>query len=498
MNLARIGEFWARWRPDELAIKYAGVETTWRQLDSRTSDLAAGLAGKGITKGDRIGLLLTNCMEWIELTMAAWKLGALIVPINTRFTPAEVKFVVANAGAKLLFTNDGLVASTNTVESCEVIRVETMAPLYADGSTIVTADTAPDDAAFICYTSGTTGDPKGAVLTHGSFNAGSQSWAQALDLWPGDKLQLPFPLAFTGGLALWLYTYWSGGSLLLDNEVNIDRIFDNFEKERATGFMGVPTIFQMIVDHPRWKTADLSSWKKACSGGAVVPPSLLKAVQARGVPMLQMFSLTESSAAGTVLPSHDALRKVGSAGIPINHGSLKIADDDDNEVPIGEVGEILLKGPQIMAGYWNNPEASAAALRGGWLHTGDLGYVDDEGYLYVVDRKKDMLISGGLNVYPAELERLIANVPGVVEVAVVGVPDERWGETPLVIVFTNGAKVEANDVLQVCRDNLADFKLPRYFHVSETPLPRNMSGKILKRELKLQFADFPKTAQPIR
>lgn len=498
MNLARIGEFWARWRPDELAIKYAGVETTWRQLNTRTNDLAAGLAGKGIAKGDRVGLLLTNCMEWIELTMAAWKLGALIVPINTRFTPAEVKFVVANAGAKLLFTNDGLVASTTTVEGCEVIRVEAIAPLYADGSKIVTADTAPDDAAFICYTSGTTGDPKGAVLTHGSFNAGSQSWAQALDLWPGDKLQLPFPLAFTGGLALWLYTYWSGGSLLLDNEVNIDRIFDNFEKEKATGFMGVPTIFQMIVDHPRWKTADLSSWKKACSGGAVVPPSLLKAVQARGVPMLQMFSLTESSAAGTVLPSHDAFRKVGSAGIPINHGSLKIADDDDNEVATGEVGEILLKGPQIMKEYWNNPTASAAALRGGWLHTGDLGYVDDEGYLYVVDRKKDMLISGGLNVYPAELERLIANVAGVVEVAVVGVPDGRWGETPLVIVFANGAKVEAAEVLKVCRDNLADFKLPRYFHLSDTPLPRNMSGKILKRELKVQFADFPKTAQPIR
>jgi fatty-acyl-CoA synthase len=311
-------------------------------------------------------------------------------------------------------------------------------------------------------------------------------------------LQLPFPLAFTGGLALWLYTYWSGGSLLLDNEVNIDRIYDNFEKEKATGFMGVPTIFQMIVDHPRWKTADLSSWKKACSGGAVVPPSLLKAVQARGVPMLQMFSLTESSAAGTVLPSHDAFRKVGSAGIPINHGSLKIADDDDNEVATGEVGEILLKGPQIMKEYWNNPTATAAALRGGWLHTGDLGYVDDEGYLYVVDRKKDMLISGGLNVYPAELERLIANVPGVVEVAVVGVPDDRWGETPLVIVFANGAQVEANEVLKVCRDNLADFKLPRYFHLSDTPLPRNMSGKILKRELKVQFADFPKTATPIR
>ncbi|MBM3730717.1 MAG: long-chain fatty acid--CoA ligase [Actinobacteria bacterium] len=498
MNLARIGEFWARWRPEELSIKYAGVETTWRELDVRTSHLAAGLAGRGIAKGDRIGLLLTNCMEWIELTIAAWKLGALIVPINTRFTPAEVKFVTANAGAKLLFTNDGLADSAKTVEGCEVIRVEHIAPLYADGSTILTADTVPDDAAFICYTSGTTGDPKGAVLTHGSFNAGSQSWAQALDLWPGDKLQLPFPLAFTGGLALWLYTYWSGASLLLDNEVNIDRIYDNFEKERATGFMAVPTIFQMIVDHPRWKTADLSAWKKACSGGAVVPPSLLKAVQARDIPMLQMFSLTESSAAGTVLPSHDAFRKVGSAGIPINHGSLKIADDDDNEIATGEVGEILLRGPQVMKGYWNNPEATAAALRGGWLHTGDLGYVDDEGYLYVVDRKKDMLISGGLNVYPAELERLIANVPGVVEVAVVGVPDDHWGETPLVIVFTNGAKIEASDILDVCRDNLADFKLPRYLHVTQTPLPRNMSGKILKRELKIQFADFPKTARAIR
>ena len=497
MNLARIGEFWARWRPDELSIKYAGREVSWRELNDTTGSLAAGLAARGISKGDRIGLLLTNCLEWCQITMAAWKLGAVIVPINTRFTPAEVKFVVANAGAKILFTNSGLADAASTVENCDVVHVENMQPLFA-GGTVVTADTVPDDAAFICYTSGTTGDPKGAVLTHGSFDAGSQSWAQALDLWPGDKLQLPFPLAFTGGLALWLYTYWSGASLLLDNEVNIDRIYDNFEKERATGFMGVPTIFQMIVDHPRWKTADLSSWKKACSGGAVVPPSLLKAVQARGVPMLQMFSLTESSAAGTVLPSHDAFRKVGSAGIPINHGSLKIADDDDNEVATGEVGEILLKGPQVMKEYWNNPTATAAALRGGWLHTGDLGYVDDEGYLYVVDRKKDMLISGGLNVYPAELERLIANVPGVVEVAVVGVPDDRWGETPLVIVFSNGAKVEAADVLKICKDNLADFKLPRYFHLSETPLPRNMSGKILKRELKVQFADFPKTAQAIR
>lgn len=499
MNLASIGGYWARWRPNELAIKYAGVEYSWSDVDRRTSELAQGLRSRGISRGDRIALLLTNCIEWCELTMASWKLGAVIVPINTRFTPPEVEYVVRNAGAKMLFTNAGLKAATGAIGSdCTVHLVEDIAPMYETNPSVVTADTKIDEAAFICYTSGTTGDPKGAVLTHGSFEAGSRAWAVALGLKPEDRLVLPFPLAFTGGLALWLYSYWAGAATLLESVVDTDRIFDLFEHERATGFMAVPTIFQQIVDHPRWKTADISSWTKACSGGAVVPPSLLKAVQSRGVPMLQMFSLTESSAAGTVLPSDRALDKLGSAGIPVLHTELKIADDDDNEVPTGEVGEILLKGPQIMREYWNNPEASAAALRGGWLHTGDLGYVDDEGYLYVVDRKKDMLISGGLNVYPAEIERVLAALPGVIEVAVIGVPHERWGETPAVIVYTAGAEVTADAVLAKCKAELADFKLPRYFHVSDTPLPRNMSGKILKREMKIQYANLPQTSQPIR
>ena len=499
MNLAKIGEYWARWRPNDIAIKFGGVSTSWRELDTHTNELAAGLVERGIGRGDRIGLLLTNCLEWIELSVAAWKIGAVIVPINTRFTAPEVAYVVSDAGCKLLFTNEELGAATSEVfGSCPVIRVEELGQLFVSGGSAGIADTLDSEPSFICYTSGTTGDPKGAVLTHGSFNAASQSWAQALELTPKDKLILPFPLAFTGGLALCMFTYWSGGTLLLEPMVDTDRIFDLFEQEGATALMAVPVIHQQVVDHPRFATADLSTWRLACSGGAPVPPPLLKAVQARGIPMLQMFSLTESSAAGTVLPNADALRKVGSAGIPIIHGGLKIADDDDNEVPVGEVGEILLSGPHVMAGYWNNPEASIAALRGGWLHTGDLGRVDEEGYLYVVDRKKDMLISGGLNVYPAEIERVLAGMPGIIEVAVIGVPHEKWGEAPAVVVFTGGAEVKAEDVLARCKAQLADFKLPRYFHVSPTPLPRNMSGKILKRELKIELAHLPETSKAIR
>ena len=499
MNLAKIGEYWARWRPNDIAIKFGGISTSWRELDTHTNELAAGLVERGIGRGDRIGLLLTNCLEWIELSVAAWKIGAVIVPINTRFTAPEVAYVVSDAGCKLLFTNEELGAATSEVfGSCPVIRVEELGQLFVSGGSAGIADTLDSEPSFICYTSGTTGDPKGAVLTHGSFNAASQSWAQALELTPKDKLILPFPLAFTGGLALCMFTYWSGGTLLLEPMVDTDRIFDLFEQEGATALMAVPVIHQQVVDHPRFATANLASWRIACAGGAPVPPTLLKAVQARGIPMLQMFSLTESSAAGTLLPNADALRKVGSAGIPIIHGGLKIADDDDNEVPVGEVGEILLSGPHVMAGYWNNPEASIAALRGGWLHTGDLGRVDEEGYLYVVDRKKDMLISGGLNVYPAEIERVLAGMPGIIEVAVIGVPHEKWGEAPAVVVFTGGAEVKAEDVLARCKAQLADFKLPRYFHVSPTPLPRNMSGKILKRELKIELAHLPQTSKAIR
>jgi fatty-acyl-CoA synthase len=297
---------------------------------------------------------------------------------------------------------------------------------------------------------------------------------------------------------VFLFTYWAGARLVLEPGFDPDRAFDLFERERITAFLAVPVIIQTMVDHPRWAGADLASWRVACSGGAPVPESLLRAVQARGIPMLQGYSLTEGSAGVTVLPAHDALRRLGSAGLPVVHCEVRVVDEDDRPLPAGEVGEIAVRGPMVMQSYWRNPSASAETLRGGWLHTGDLGRLDADGYLYVVDRAKDMLISGGLNVYPAEIERVLAGLPGVVEVAVVGVPHDRWGETPAVVAYTGGAPLDGGAVMAACEAVLADYKLPRYLVVRDEPLPRNMSGKVLKRDLRAWYAERPDDLRPLR
>ncbi len=430
--------------------------------------------------------------------MAALKLDAIVVPMNVRFTATEVAYVAEDADCRVVVSEAAFQDALSKLDGRPVVTAEELDDHRRHGQSVAVAGGGGALPAFICYTSGTTGDPKGAVLTHDSWNAASQGWAQAMALGPDDRILLPFPLAFTGGLAVWLFTYWSGGCVVLEPGFDATRALELIEAERITGLFAVPVIYQSLIGHPRWADTDLSSWRVASSGGAAVPESIIRAVQARGVPMAQGYSLTEASAAGTVLAPHDALRKLGSAGLAVMHGRIMVADEDDRPVPPGELGEILVGGPQIMIGYWNRPAESRDALRNGWLHTGDIGRLDDDGYLYVVDRMKDMLISGGLNVYPAEIERLLAALPGIAEVAVIGVPDERWGETPAVIAVGDPELVTTSTVLDACSDVLADFKLPRYLVVRDEPLPRNMSAKIQKRVLVEEYRDLAATAEPIR
>lgn len=498
MHLADIGRYWAANRPDDVGLRFEGRDYSWRDLDRRTDELAAGLVELGVGPGDRVGILMLNRPEWCEVAMATLKLDAVAVPMNVRFTAPEVAYVVDDAGCRVVVGETALAAGLADVDPQRVVLADDLDRYRRAGAAAPPSTTDDTKPAFICYTSGTTGDPKGAVLTHGSWNAGSQGWAQAMALGRADRVLLPFPLAFTGGLAVWLFTYWAGGCVVLERAFDPTRALELIEAERITGLFAVPVIHQSLVDHPRWDATDLSSWRIASSGGAPVPESLLRAVQARGIPMAQGYSLTEASAAATVLAPNQALAKLGSAGLAVMHGSILVADADDRPLPSGEVGEILVGGPQIMSGYWNNPTASAAALRHGWLHTGDLGRVDDDGYLYVVDRAKDMLISGGLNVYPAEIERVLAALPGIVEVAVIGVPDRTWGETPAVIAVGDAALVTGDAITSACAGVLADFKLPRYLVVRDEPLPRNMSGKVQKRLLQDAYADLGSTAHPIR
>jgi fatty-acyl-CoA synthase len=500
ISLAGIVRYWARWQPHAVALTFERNRTTWYVLDQRTDALAAGLAHLGVGHGDRIGLMLLNRPELIEVCVAAWKLGAVPVPMNVRYTAPEVAYVVEDAGCKVVVGETALVDALRDVATRQpVLWADDMAAHYRFDIAPPPAAVQADDLATICYTSGTTGDPKGAMLTHRGWNATGQAWAQAMAFGQHDVMLLPFPVAFTGGFAVWQMAYWSGAHLVLERAFVPDRCIELLADEHVTGFLAVPAIFQALADHPRWEAVDLSAWRVACSGGAVVPPAILTRVQQRGIPMLQSYTLTESTASGTVLPARDALTKLGSASVAMIHGSVRIATEDGTPVGVDEVGEIQLRGPHVMAGYWNNPTAtSETILDGGWLRTGDLGRVDDDGYLYVVDRAKDMLITGGLNVYPAEIERVLSGLTGLVEVAVIGVPDERWGETPAVIAVGSPEAVTGAAVLAACADRLADFKLPRYLVVRDEPLPRNMSGKVLKRDLRVEYAWLPVTGTPIR
>jgi fatty-acyl-CoA synthase len=501
MNYAGICRFWARWQPDQVAIRFGEDEITWRDLDERTDRLAAGFADLGVGRGDRIGLLMLNRPEFLETCVATMKLGAMAVPMNVRFTPTEIAFLVADAGCAIVVTDATLAPAMAAAladrpelpvvlaEDFDSVRRPTEGPFPVTGG--------DDDPLYLCYTSGTTGNPKAAVLTHRSWDYASRARALQSQMSAADRVLLPFPLAFTGGLSVAMTTMWCGATLVLEPAFDASRALDLIEQQRISVFMAVPLIYQQMADLPRFGAADLSSLRIASTGGAAVPPALLQTYLDRDVIVVQTYALTEATAGGTTLPSHDGLRKLGSAGVPAMHSELRVVRHDGASCAVGEVGEIAIRGPEVMVGYWKNPEATAATLVEGWLRTGDLGYLDEEGYLFVVDRAKDMLISGGLNVYPAEIEKVLAALPGVTELAVIGVPDREWGETPAVIAVGDDAVTPAS-VLDACRGVLADFKMPRYLVVRTEPLPRNMSGKVLKRELRTAYRDLPSKATPIR
>ena len=501
--------YWARWQGGRTAIRFGDRELTWAQLSDRASSLAAGLADLGVGHGDRVGLLMSNRPEFIETVIACARLGAIVCPFNLRFTAPELAFVVGNADCTVVVTESvlrpGLSMALERAPQLSVLDADdgSLEQLSGAGRDVERevgrVAVAPGDPFFICYTSGTTGDPKGAVLTHQSWFYASMVRALQGGINLNDRILLPFPMAFTGGLALSLVAMWSGAQLVLEPAFDPARALHLIESQRITVFMAVPTIFQQMSLHPNFASTDLSSIRCASSGGATVPVPLLRTYLDRGITMTQTYTLTEVSASGITLPYHQALERVGSCGVPAMHSEARIVDEHGNEVPPGTVGEIAIRGPEVMSGYWRNPEATAAALRDGWCHTGDLGTMDADGYFYVVDRAKDMLISGGLNVYPAEIERQLAGLEGVVELAVIGVPDEKWGETPAVIAVAQpGSTITAERVLERCVGQLADFKLPRYLVVRSEPLPRNMSGKVLKADLRREYADLPSTASPIR
>lgn len=500
-NLALLGRFWARWQPDAVAIACDDEEVTWADLERSSDALAHGLVAGGLAPGDVVAVLLGNRVEFLEVNQAALKAGAMVAPLNLRLAPAEVAHQVAQSGASWLVTETALLpaveAAVEEVPGLRVVDVDDQGldALRRPGGPFPIAPRDPTDGAYLAYTSGTTGLPKGAVLTHGGVQGTGAVRNAVYGLTSADRVLCVAQLGVAGTLlATWSLTCLvAGATMVLERTFDASDSVALIEERRVTTMFAVPIFFERMAGQAHFGTADLSAFRHAVTGGASVTHELLRQFHARDIPLVQGYGMTESCAAGTFLSDRESEVRLGSSGIPLIGHEVRITDDDGRDRPPGEPGEILLRGPGVLREYHRAPEATAAALHGGWLHSGDIGYLDDTGYLYVVDRKKDMVITGGFNVYPAEVERALAGLGGL-DLCVIGVEDERWGETPVLVVHAEAGELDLDAVRSTLVRTLADFKRPRHVVVSDAPLPRSALGKLVKHELRQRYPVLPPSA----
>ncbi|HEY0578622.1 MAG TPA: long-chain fatty acid--CoA ligase [Pseudonocardia sp.] len=488
----------ARMSPRSTALIFQGRASSYAEFAVRTTKLADQLRKSGVAAGDRVAYLGPNHPAFVETMFAAHLLGAIFVPLNFRLTAPEIDYLLDDSGATALIYGgqcaDVVRALSGAAQLRRVVALESPAPgeaeyerWLAEGAEApIDVPVSPDDVALILYTSGTTGRPKGAMLTHANVIWNTYNLLIGVDV-SGDEVTLiAAPLFHVAALGQTLLpTFIKGGCSLLTSSWDVDSCFDLIERHRVTLLFGVTTMLAALARSPRWESADLSSLRGLLSGGAAIPASLIHAYQRRGLVFCQGYGLTETAPGATLLEAGESVRKAGSAGVPVFFGEVRVVRADATDAAAGEPGEVLVKGPNVTPGYWRNPEATAAALTdGGWFHTGDVAKFDDEGHLYIVDRVKDMFISGGENVYPAEVENVIFGHPAVAEVAVIGVPDEKWGEAGKAFVICRpGTGLNRHELREFLLPRLAKYKIPVHVQVVDD-LPRTASGKIQKAALR--------------
>ena len=499
--------FWltrrAQLTPARTALVFEGRSWTYRELNEQVDRCATSLLDLGVCHGDRVAALTINVPEFLEVLFACGKLGAVFVPLNFRLAGPELSFIVNDAGVHTIVVGGEFTALVDSVRSELCVRHYLALQASEGGDWLVYDDVvsraaalasdnevSTDETAIIMYTSGTTGRPKGAMLTHGNMLWNNINAALAFDTLEDDITLVCAPLFHIGGLNVTtLITMLKGGTVVLLRAFDPAKVLDLIEEQRITTMFGVPAMFLFMSQVPGFADRDLSSVRTFICGGAPVPEPLIRVYLDRGIPFVQGYGLTETAPFGSLLPKQDSLRKLGSAGLPPMFTEVRVVDDRMEDVKAGEIGEVVIKGPNVMKGYWNRPDATAEAItHGGWFHSGDLGVLDDEGYLFLKDRMKDMIISGGENIYPAEVESVLSDHPSVADVAVIGMPDAKWGETVVaVVVKAEGAQLSPQDVIDFANGRMARYKLPRQVVFTDL-LPRNPAGKVLKRELRDQFA----------
>ena len=497
-------------QPGNVAIVDGEVRLTWLDLHDRVARLAAALRDRGLTPGARVAMLADNSHHYVEFYLAAAWAGGAAVPLNHRLANAEMSHVLCDSGAEILIIDQHHVARLPALlEDAPCLR-EVLTIGVPEGSLgsvdielalakAVPADEARgslDEVVGIFYTGGTTGLPKGVMLTHQNMWASAWSFAIHVGIGTQSTSLCSTPLFHVSAMAALVPFLMVGGRVVILPRFSTSEAIDAIQRHRVTVMNGVPTMARMLLEDPRFATADLSSLQTVMFGGAPLPDALLDAF-AGAVPharMMPAYGMTELTACATILTDRPDAAARGSAahrssGPAVVGCDIRIVGPDDCEVPRGELGEICARGAIVMKGYWNRPDLTEATVRDGWMHTGDVGRMDAEGYVFIVDRLKDMIISGGENVYSAEVENALMQMPGVAECAVIGVPDERWGERVHAVVRPlAGATLDAPAVVAHCRTLIAGYKTPRSVEIRSAPLPLSAANKILKSELRRQWA----------
>jgi fatty-acyl-CoA synthase len=495
---------WASIRPDKIATISEETTLTYGQLARRVNRLANLIHKKGIKKGDRVAVLLYNSKEYVEIVLALSTTGAILVPLNFRLSGEELEFILKDSESETLVFDEEFMHVVEAIKANIPIRegnyicvgkaicswaINYEKTVMEESPEEFRADRSIDgeDPQIIMYTSGTTGLPKGTILSHRKTFYNVLNADIFYGLTSEDILLVSRALFHSGGLlveaAPMLY---KGGTIILNKNFKPQQILETIEKYRVTVIEAAATIYKFILQQCDLRKYDLSSLRCCFTGGERVPPSLLIEYLNKGITISQCYGQTETSTI-TWLPLEEAQRKLGSVGIPVFHGNVKIINKEGREVKPGEVGEIIVSGPILMTAYWRRPQQTEETIKDGWLHTGDLAKLDEEGFIYIVDREKDMFISGGENVYPAEVEKIYLENPNILNVAIVGVPDERWGEVGIVfIVMKKGEELTEEEALKLCEGRIARYKIPR--HVAFlTELPMTASQKIRRNKVREDY-----------
>lgn len=498
-NLASVLAHHADRFGDRPCLVWGDEAITYAELERRSAATAAGLARLGVGQGDVVALLLYNCPELLEAMFAVSRLGAVFMPINWRLAGEEVAYIASHAGARCVISEPEL------APLAEVARPR------LDGARFVAVGAAPDgwtafaalrdtgvppppiapvdgdDLHRLMYTSGTTARPKGVMITYANLYWKNVAHVVEFGITGADKGLACGPLYHVGALDLTTTTVlYAGGTVEIHRKFDADQVLDAIERHGITNVWLAPSMVNALLAHPTLERRDLSGLELVIDGGEKMPLPLIERLL-RAFPrawFADAYGLTETVSGDTFLDKRKTVEKIGSVGKPCLHLEVAIWDDDNRPVPAGSLGEIVLRGPKVFKGYWKDAEATAAAFRGGWFHTGDIGYLDDEGFLYIADRKKDLIISGGENIASPEVERVLYEHPAVLEASVIGRADARWGEVPVAfVVLRPGATAAAEELQDFCRARLARFKVPRAVAFIDA-LPRNPSGKVLKRVLR--------------